>query len=297
MAVLKFPPPGPLQSLEEVLAVAQALEKESAAQYIALAEQARDRGAGDLAALFEKLATEERAHGVAVGEWASRAGRDIRWLAAPWPPPDTFDEEGQELAASRTATAYRVLSMAVRNEERTFTFWSYVASEAPTPEVRAAAERMALEELHHVAVLRRARREAYHRERAVRAPDAAWSVADRLRHAMRMEAWLAQELGALALTLEGAERRRAETFRDLAGSAVDRLSPHVRSGGQDASPAPEAPTSPATAAERVVDDYLRVAETSDSEELAGAAQDLAAQSIARLAWLRSLPSGGPGREP
>ncbi|MBB4279229.1 hypothetical protein GGE12_007042 [Rhizobium mongolense] len=53
-------------------------------------------------------------------------------------------------------------SIAVRNEERAFEFWTYVASSAPTQEMRSAAERMAREVLGHVATLRRERRHAFH---------------------------------------------------------------------------------------------------------------------------------------
>ena len=55
--------------------------------------------------------------------------------------------------------------MAVRNEERAFAFWSYVAAHAEVAEVRQAAETMAHEELGHVSILRRERRNAFHAER------------------------------------------------------------------------------------------------------------------------------------
>ena len=51
-------------------------------------------------------------------------------------------------------TPYRVLTIAVRNEERAFAFWSYVAAHADGEEVRLAAETMAKEELEHVAAFR-----------------------------------------------------------------------------------------------------------------------------------------------
>ena len=82
--------------------------------------------------------------------------------------------KGPATAHPRLLSAYRALSMAVRNEERAFAFWSYVAAHAGDADIRHAAETMAHEELGHVATLRRERRSAFHAERrhafAVRAP-------------------------------------------------------------------------------------------------------------------------------
>ena len=52
-------------------------------------------------------------------------------------------------------TPYRALAMAVRNEERAFAFWSYVAAYSEDSEIKKAAEAMAREELGHVSTLRK----------------------------------------------------------------------------------------------------------------------------------------------
>lgn len=44
-------------------------------------------------------------------------------------------------------------------------FWTYAAAHAPSEEIRQAAERLAREELGHVATLRRERRRAFHEMR------------------------------------------------------------------------------------------------------------------------------------
>jgi hypothetical protein len=82
----------------------------------------------------------------------------------------TFDDEGAGTVAPELVDAYRAFSMAVRNEERAFSFWIYVAAQSPSPELRAAAEQMAREELDHVARLRRERRRAFHQATAGHCP-------------------------------------------------------------------------------------------------------------------------------
>ena len=94
-----------------------------------------------------------------------------RWRASDparisWEGPATFDAQTiSEITSSSLMTPYRALSMAVRNEERAFAFWSYVAAHAGQGELKRAAETMARQELEHVAKLRKERRRAYHEER------------------------------------------------------------------------------------------------------------------------------------
>ena len=103
----------------------------------------------------------------------SCAGRSAKSGRAPepahvrWDLSDTFDDEGAGTTAPSLLTAYRALSMAVRNEERAFAFWSYVAAHARSSDIREAAETMAHEELEHVATLRRERRHAFHSQRSL----------------------------------------------------------------------------------------------------------------------------------
>jgi len=182
MSLLKTAPPAAVRSLDEVFAIAHAMEHQAAACYGALAQRARAEGVSELADLFEHLAEEERSHATSVAQWSQqRSGTPPDPANIKWELPETFEREAAgELAASRLASAYRVLAMAVRNEERAFEFWSYVAAEAATPEVRRAAEQMAHEELGHVARLRRARRQAYHAERTADPRDRASTPIDRL---------------------------------------------------------------------------------------------------------------------
>jgi rubrerythrin len=283
VSLLKSPPAGTVRSLEELLAIAQALEQEAAGRYAALAARARAEGLPALAQLFERLAEEERLHERSIDDLGRRElGRLPDAGAVKWALPQVFeDETAGELAVSRTASAYQILSMAVRNEERAFTFWSYVAAEAVVPQVRAAAERMAHEELRHVAVLRRARRQAFHAERRHRLPEAAKSVGDRLSEAAVLERRLARELQDVAPMLEGDDRRRAFELSTEARALATELDPRATTDEPTGLPDPTA------TAERLVDDYLSAVDLTADEAVALKAQALAGRAISRLSWLRA----------
>src|SRR5581483_5216903 len=105
------------------------------------------------------------------------------------------------------------LAMAVRNEERTFAFWSYLAAYSADPEIKQASESMVKEELGHVATLRKERRSAYHREhdRKERSePNLEASPVD----ARRLELRLAAQLGDLERRLSGPAAVRTRELLD-----------------------------------------------------------------------------------
>ncbi|MDT3684724.1 MAG: ferritin family protein [Pseudorhodoplanes sp.] len=286
MSLLKTAPRGVVRSLEEIFAIAYAMAREAATRYAQLATRARAEGVSELADLFERLAEEKRSHESSVLQWSQqRSGKapdlsDMRWKL-----PQIFDEEAAgELAVSRLASAYRVLSMAVRNEERAFALWSYIAAEAETPEIRKAAEKMALQELGHVSLLRRARRQAYHAERAAHPQDRPRSPTDRLAAAAVLERRLADQLEGLAERLVGDESLRA---RSLAAQSLTMADEVASVASRDDGEAVE-DLDVATAAERLVEDYLDVADLSRDESIALLAQSLAKRAISRLAWLHAL---------
>lgn len=286
MSLLKTAPRGVVRSLEEIFAIAYAMAREAATRYAQLAARARAEGASDLADLFERLAEEKRSHEISVLQLSQqRSGKapdlaDIRWEL-----PQTFDDEAAgELAVSRLASAYRVLSMAVRNGERAFAFWSYIAAEAETPEIRKAAEKMALQELEHVSLLRRARRQAYHAERAAHPQDRPRSPTDRLAAAAVLERRLADQLEGLAERLVGDESLRARSLAAQSLTMADEVASVV---SRDDGEAVE-DLDVATAAERLVEEYLDVADLSRDESIALLAQSLAKRAISRLAWLHAL---------
>jgi rubrerythrin len=154
-------------SIEEVLAIADALERSAVARYAALAHCMRQVGNTELAVIFEGLSAEEKLH----VDGVERLSQDLlrrspRADLHQWTLPDTFGTE--EIGPVALLTPYKALSIAVRAEERAFAFWSYVASEAGRNDVRSESEAMARQELVHAAKLRHARRRAYHAEHAHR---------------------------------------------------------------------------------------------------------------------------------
>jgi rubrerythrin len=269
-----------------MFAIAHAMERQAATRYADLATRARADGIPDIADLFERLADQERGHADNILKWSQqRCGKppdpaDIKWAL-----PETFDEEAAgELAISRIASAYRVLSMAVRNEERAFTFWSYIAAEAAKPEIREAAERLAREELERVSMLRRARRQAYHAERAYHRPDSARSIGDRLAEAADLERRLAAQLEELAGQLTGDSQIRARELAAQSRTMADEAAGMSFDGNSGAMDDLDA----AATAERLVEDYLDVGDLSRDETIALQTQSLAKRAISRLAWLRAL---------
>ena len=165
-SLLMSEPAGTLESLDELFALANAMEMEAANRYSALARDMKRQNKGDLAEVFAQLAAAEREHVDSVTRWSqSRRGKAPDPALVRWEAPETFDAEtAKEIGTSRLTTPYRALAMAVRNEERAFAFWSYLAAYSKDSEIKQAAEAMAREELGHVATLRKERRRAYHKE-------------------------------------------------------------------------------------------------------------------------------------
>ena len=284
-SLLKTTPPDAVRSLDELFAIAQFMEHEAATRYTQLAGRMRVEGNVQLAELFERLASDERGHEASVLSWSERrSGKAPSPAAIRWALPETFDEEtAGDLTSSRLTDAYRVLSMAVRNEERAFALWSYIAAAAETPEIQEAAERMAHEELEHASMLRRARRAAFHAERAAGLHGPALPVETSLAQAARLETRLADQLLFIAGRQAGDEAGKA---RELA--AETRGMAHavaaLTTESDDAKTFEDLDA--AMTAERLVEIYLDAGDRSRDETVVAAVQTLARQAIARLAWLR-----------
>ncbi|HVW67756.1 MAG TPA: ferritin family protein [Steroidobacteraceae bacterium] len=159
---LKFMP-APVESPEALLSLARALEKEAVRRYLELASSMRLRNETRLAALFDFLASIEEKHAAHIVERAAQGSYEMSTSdLAQQEVPENFDAEAGE---SSLLTPYRALAIAVRNETRAFTFYSYLAATAPNESVQRLAEEMAKEELAHADLLRRERRKAYRAER------------------------------------------------------------------------------------------------------------------------------------
>src|SRR5690349_7732543 len=92
--LLKDEPAGALQSLDELFALANAMEKEAADRYSELAEEMHAQDRDDLAAVFAQLAAAEREHVDSVTRWSlSRRGKAPDPALVRWHAPETLDDE------------------------------------------------------------------------------------------------------------------------------------------------------------------------------------------------------------
>lgn len=285
MSHLKSEPPAPVRTLEELFAIAHAMEHEAAARYAEIAQRMAHQGNPALADVFTRLSTDERGHLANVAHWSERlqgAAPDpalIRWRL-----PETFDDEGASTTDPRLLSAYRALAMAVRNEERAFAFWSYVAARAGSREIQHAAEAMAHEELGHVATLRRERRRAFHSTRVEAGSDAAGGGP--VQDAASLERLLANLLESLAAEAPQAERARLKGFVEEARQhALELDRSPISTPTSSLLQAP--PASAVTLAELLAERYLEAADSLRDEGELARVQALAGRAIARLAWLRS----------
>lgn len=287
MALLKSEPVAPVRDLDELFAIAHLMEAEAAERYADLGARMRAQDSIRLAEVFERLADEERRHGETVTALSLRhTGNAPRHALMRWQPPETVDMAGIDLTDPRLLTAYRALSVAVRNEERAFAFWSYVAAQATSTAVQQAAERMAHSELEHVALLRQERRRAFHLDRQGQAPGiAAETDVLEQRFADACERAAGKAIGQVADELREMALAARRTADELAGAGLP-----MPAGGV---PIPaELHTALLPMAEILVDRYLEAAEIAVDEQTIAYAQAFAQAAIIRLAWLGdNLPNG------
>jgi hypothetical protein len=176
-------------------------------------------------------------------------------------------------------SAYRSLSMAVRNEERAFAFWTYVVAHAEHADVRRAAEAMAGEELGHVASLRRERRRAFHAQRSAVKADSVGAA--------ELERRFAEACDKLAQSARSSDADRLRKFAAIARDTAQELAGEPQSGRGGPLRDSGVPDDPVALAELLVEHYLELAEETKDEKLLARSQALAGLAIDRLAWLRA----------
>jgi rubrerythrin len=285
MSLLRTEPPAPVRSLEELFAIAYAMELEAATRYAEIAQRMHREGNPALAEVFERLADDEKGHMDGVMRWSeSHKGKAPDPALIRWQLPETFDDEGISTTDPRLVSAYCALGTAVRNEERAFAFWSYVAAQAASPEIQRAAETMAHEELGHVATLRRKRRSAFHADRSGGRGEVA--TGNGVQEAAALERRLADLLEPLGAKASLAERARLQELVEEAKRHSDELESSTITMPA-AAHAQEIPDDPVALAELLTDRYLEAADNLRDEEALARVQALAERAITRLAWLRS----------
>ena len=156
-------------TLAVLVGIARSIERESVQRYETLAATMQRRGDAATAAAFRLMLEEERRHVEAVEHWAESLGAPVS-AEAPfeWRLPADLSGSWDDIAGSARVTPFRAFAIAADNEQRAFTLYSYLAAAATEPDVVAQAERLALEELRHAALMRQWRRRAWHRERRAR---------------------------------------------------------------------------------------------------------------------------------
>ena len=285
MSLLKAEPFAAVESMNELLAIAYAMEHEAIAGYSELAERMRRENEPEFATVFDRLVGEESQHLENVVHWSERiTGKQPELSNIRWELAEIFDDEGAGTIAPELQSAYRAFSMAVRNEERAFVFWTYVAARAPSEELRDAAEQMAREELGHVATLRRERRRAFHERRAASsAREQGWNLAS-------LELLLSDQLGAAATS---ATERDAPQLRELARQARNRADSVARAPLGDSPLLRSAPAESAIRmaplCELLLDCYLDFGDRLPDEMERNRAQELAAGAVHCLSAIRWLP--------
>lgn len=153
-------------TLTLLIGIANAIEREAVRRYASLAEVMERRGEAATAMAFRVMLEEERKHVGAVERWAASLGEPLQDDAEfTWRLPTELSKSWDEVAGSALLTPYRAFAIAVDNERRAFALYSYLAANADDPGTAAHAERLALEELRHAALMRHWRRQAWHRER------------------------------------------------------------------------------------------------------------------------------------
>lgn len=272
--------PWEFASLDALLAIAGAMEKEAIDGYAALSKRMTEMGRLDLAQLFDALVLEETGHLRQVQDWREASGNPLANVEVDTPT-NLYDDEGAGLVAPEMLSAYRAFSTAVRNEERAFTFWTYVSANAQSPEIKQAAERMAREELGHVAKLRSERRTAFHMEKAHRSKDA---------DLVSLEATLSGLLEALATSQASSDHsvelhRYAGDARARTESIANRPFEIGPKGGMNI---PAAVDRALPLSELLLDCYLDIADHAAVEHDADRARTFAAQIIASIRTIRDV---------
>ena len=286
MSLLKAEPFAAVKSMDELLAIAGAMEQEAVAGYSRLAERMRREGKAELAGVFDRLVAEETQHLGNVSHWSVEiSGKPPGRPSTQWDVASTFDDEGAATIAPELLSAYRAFSMAVRNEERAFLFWTYVAAQAPSDELRLAAEEMAREELGHVSTLRRERRQAFHAQRdRPSARQQGWTIPS-------LERRMADQLDARAA---GLPDDQAGMLRDLAQRARARaVTAEAKAFAEPpllGSVAGEVAERPEPLGELLLECYLNLAETLPAEADRDTVQALAADAVHCLSALRGSRS-------
>lgn len=281
-------------TLGELLGIALAMEREAIRRYQFLAANRQCRGEPSVAQIFQDLAEEESRHANAIASLIADLLGDSIPDTAPylWYLPPDIARSWDEIQDDARLTPYKALSIAVINEMRAFSYYSYIAAHA-APAIAAHTETLAREELNHAALLRQARRKAFHRDRAVMVALPQIRSLEDLRHlTVAIEAEIDGALTTYA-------RRLMLTGNAVTAAAVLQLVGHAPISPEP--PPPDIAGSDLVAThkwvremtERAVDIYSDAIVHMMEEEGISLAQDLLQSSVVRHLSIGNTPQNKP----
>ena len=290
---LKSEPPVWVTAPDQLLAIAHAMELEASRRYRELSRYMYGQEHQELAKLFEFLARIEDKHAQEIADRAKALlGTAIDPSSVKWELPEYFDEEE---ARSRLLTPYRALAIAVRNEERAFAFYSYLAAHAEDTRVRELAEQSAKDELEHAALLRRERRKAWRRDKPHPLAEPG-SLVELLAEVARGERAAAEAHARFAVALAGGgDRTTARVFERV---AADELALAEEAQARLGSPPPAAKlrveVDSVSQALKLLDAaferYSAIAEHATDEGVLKEGQTLSERALRRLSYAQGSAS-------
>jgi hypothetical protein len=283
-------PPVPVLSLSELYAIAFDQAQKAARHYGALAAQT-DKRLFPVTSVFEALATRESDRCISLSAACLAAcGKRPDAFNLHWAPIDLVPaEEIAEIENSSLSSPYTAWTLASRQRQRGFVFWTYVIALSEHPKVRMTAERLALEALTDGNLLRRERRLAWRAERKPESEDATKTgdKNDETASAALLESLLFRDMMTWSRRMEPSQREHLST---LDPSPLPPL-PDTSDGNDKDSKFEEIDLVKRRAlrrAEQLSNIYLHDADRAVDQSGLELAQKLATQSIMRLAGLRHL---------
>jgi len=142
-----------IETIEELLAHVQVMEREAYECYLDLAEQMEVHNNHEVAELFNKLAEDEKKH---LSYVEKRVGDSDIPHIAPWDLKN-FDDSGVNMAGAREVhymmVPYHALKLALRAEEKAVAFFAGVVSSSNNQDVRKLAAEFEKEEQHHIELI------------------------------------------------------------------------------------------------------------------------------------------------
>ena len=271
------------------MSMAEAMEKEAARRYRVLAARMRLRDEDRLAGLFTFLSEIEEKHAGKIEREAEQVlNRPLSPMRAGSETPETFSEEE---AASHLLTPHRALALAVRNEDRAFAFYSYIAADAQDELTRKLAEDLAKEELEHARLLRQERRAAYRTEKprtkvghgVPGTLHVLWALAAEAENrAVEYHRALAAALAAEDERLAALFTQAANDEADCAGDAARRAGSIALGTSQTGCPSLQDGLG---LLEESFERYSDIAERANDESVVREAQSLAERAVRRLSMV------------